>query len=57
MVNLLQGVWVFITFVLKRNVLKVVTRRTDHLYSEYFRSKSSKPSQANMFTLLLYCQA
>jgi len=39
--NMLQGVWVFITFVCKRNVLKVVMRRTDRLYSGIVRTKSS----------------
>jgi hypothetical protein len=37
-----QGVWVFLTFVCKRNVLKVVTRRSDHLYSNFARSLSSE---------------
>jgi len=32
--NMLQGVWVFLTFVCKKNVIKVVTRKTDKLYSE-----------------------
>merc|ERR1712106_85817 len=39
--NMLQGVWVFITFVCKRNVLKVVMRRTDRLYSGIVRQMSS----------------
>ena len=28
-----QGVWVFFTFVCKRNVLKVILKKSDHLYS------------------------
>jgi len=31
--NMLQGVWVFLTFVCKRNVLQVVTKKRDALYS------------------------
>ena len=31
--TILQGVWVFFTFVCKRNVLKVVLKKSDHLYS------------------------
>lgn len=31
--NMLQGVWVFVTFVCKRNVMKVVTKQRDELYS------------------------
>jgi len=44
--NMLQGVWVFITFVCKRNVFRVVTRRADRLYSEIVRSKSSNTIQS-----------
>merc|ERR1719300_1453585 len=32
-INMLQGVWVFLTFVCKRNVLQVVLRKRDRLYS------------------------
>merc|ERR1712080_76608 len=35
--NMLQGVWVFLIFVCKRNVLKVVTRRAESLYSSVGR--------------------
>ena len=46
-VSMSQGVWVFLTFVCKRNVLQVILRRRDRLYSVVLqrsrsRSKSSK---------------
>ena len=45
-VYLLQGVWVFLTFVCKRNVLQVVTMKSDRLYSALIdKSKSSKLCQ------------
>jgi len=40
-VNMLQGVWVFLTFVCKKNVLKVVTRQRDQLYSQIARTMSN----------------
>ena len=42
-----QGVWVFLTFVCKKNVLQVILRKRDRLYSAVLqrsRSKSSKIS-------------
>ena len=47
-INLLisvQGVWVFLTFVCKKNVFQVILRKRDRLYSAVLqrsRSKSSK---------------
>merc|ERR1712079_880526 len=41
--NMLQGVWVFLTFVCKRNVFQVVSMKSDRLYSVVLnRSKSSQ---------------
>jgi len=42
--NMLQGVWVFLIFVCKRNVLQVVSNRSDRLYSVILeRTKSNQP--------------
>ena len=38
----LQGVWVFIIFVCKKNVLKVVTRKSNSLYNTIAKQMSSK---------------
>ena len=51
-INMLQGVWVFLTFVCKRNVLQVILRRRDKLYSAVLqraRSKSSKDLNKKYF--------
>jgi len=40
--NMCQGVWVFIIFVCKKNVLKVVTRKSNSLYNTIAKQMSSK---------------
>ena len=50
----LQGVWVFLTFVCKRNVLQVILRKRDRLYSAVLqrsRTKSSKISNIEKYFL------
>ena len=44
-INMLQGVWVFLTFVCKRNVLQVILRKRDRLYTvvrQRTRTRSSE---------------
>jgi len=45
MINMLQGVWVFIIFVCKRNVMKVVMRKKDRLYSIVARTIATTGNQ------------
>ena len=43
--QMFQGVWVFMTFVCKRNVIEVITLKRDRLYSAVLnRSKSGVKS-------------
>lgn len=43
LINAMQGVWVFITFVCKRNVIQVITMKKDRLYSAVMnRSRSGQ---------------
>jgi len=51
-VNMLQGVWVFLTFVCKKNVLKVVTRQRDQLYSQIARTMSNVGSGERAHSVL-----
>merc|ERR1719251_739688 len=46
-INMLQGVWVFLTFVCKRNVLQVILRKRDKLYSAVLQRARSKSTATN----------
>merc|ERR1739848_890533 len=41
-INMLQGVWVFLTFVCKKNVLQVILRKRDRLYTAVLQRSRSK---------------
>ena len=41
-----QGVWVFFTFVCKRNVVKVILKKSDHLYSMVRKSTMDSAGKA-----------
>jgi len=44
-VNMMQGVWVFLIFVCKRNVLKVILKKKDKLYSTVRRNTLDSSSR------------
>ena len=44
-INMLQGVWVFLTFVCKRNVLQVILRKRDRLYTVVRQMTIDKSSE------------
>jgi len=44
-INMMQGVWVFLIFVCKRNVLKVILKKSDKLYSTVRRNSLSGTSR------------
>merc|ERR1712186_114040 len=47
-INMLQGVWVFLTFVCKRNVFQVILRRRARLYSAVLLRSRSKSNATNL---------
>ena len=52
--HLCQGVWVFITFVCKRNVIQVITMKKDRLYSAVMnRSRSGERCQCQYYLIQL----
>jgi len=44
-INMMQGVWVFLIFVCKRNVLKVILKKKDKLYSTVRRNTLDSTSR------------
>merc|ERR1712061_624872 len=46
--NMCQGVWVFITFVCKKNVLRVLQGKSKMLYRSLSRNTSMQPAKSEM---------
>jgi len=47
-INMMQGVWVFLTFVCKKNVLQVILRKRDRLYSAVLQRSRSKSNATTL---------